>query len=261
MLKKRDIKNYSVSYMQFCLELHKVFDTPKYSEIVEKKEEAERVSTRNVLIGHEFLRNYVMALFSATDPETKEEIDFSEIQNLRLNDKMLLKPNYNKAILFTGEAGSGKRTVENAFVSEVFDIVNEEAEEDDDDEEEISIDSFFKYYRMDVSSENVYTKAERMGCPASFCPMEYDRKKTMKSYYDIISSGHIMIIFVEAGKFWQENIFGGHAITLLSVSKDGKRYVYNDTGYKGGRIDVVSADHIARCLLTMPAVYSRDVLI
>ena len=110
-------------------------------------------------------------------------------------------------------------------------------------------------------SQTIAEILERMGCPASFCPMEYDRKKTMKSYYDIISSGHIMIIFVEAGKFWQENIFGGHAITLLSVSKDGKRYVYNDTGYKGGRIDVVSADHIARCLLTMPAVYSRDVLI
>ena len=99
---------------------------------------------------------------------------------------------------------------------------------------------------------------ERMGCPALYCCKNFEMKTTMEQYYGILSSGRVMIISVNAGRFWREKGYGGHAITLLSVSKDCKYFVYNDTGY--GKMGVATAEHIFKSLLSSPAVYSRDIL-
>ena len=50
-----------------------------------------------------------------------------------------------------------------------------------------------------------------------------------------------------AGRLWKIGHGGGHAISLISVTGDGSKFVYNDTG--AGVMKAITADELSKCLI------------
>lgn len=75
-----------------------------------------------------------------------------------------------------------------------------------------------------------------------------------------ISSGHGVIVSVDAGVLWNEkkHLGSGHAILLLSVSQSGKTFVYSDTG--ANRIGLISASRLQSCLTGRPANITTNII-
>ena len=150
MIKNGDLNNYVVSLLQFSMEDHKAF-----APYANTESDGKVLAGDQIIVGHELLKKTAAAFLPGIDPETEDNIDFQEILSMRLNDRMNKEPNYSKAILFTGEWGSGKHTVHNAFISEILSKAEEMLSDS-------SIKDYLKYYRLDASKEKMYTKAERI---------------------------------------------------------------------------------------------------
>lgn len=87
-----------------------------------------------------------------------------------------------------------------------------------------------------------------------------DRQSTVGKFANAVSTGHGVIVSVDAGILWNipSAIGGAHAISLLSVSDRGDMFIYQDTAY--GRLGVISAIDLSRALTGNPANITCDVI-
>lgn len=86
-----------------------------------------------------------------------------------------------------------------------------------------------------------------------------NREMSVAGLGERVASGHGVIVSVEAGVLWNDpDVQGGHAISLISVSESGDRFVYSDTGT--GRIGVISATRLGQALTGRPANVTRSII-
>ncbi len=88
-----------------------------------------------------------------------------------------------------------------------------------------------------------------------------NNRDTAISYFaQQISSGHGVIVTVDAGLFWKDTNLSeqGHAISLISVSESGDSFIYCDTGT--GSIDVISATRLSEVLTGRPANITTNII-
>ncbi len=110
------------------------------------------------ILGHEELRKLLLATFPYQHPDTEEPYDFPELHPTELNPETFqYEPLFSQAVLFTGESGCGKRAVSEAYVQEIFRMVNEQAAPTF-----TPVGDIFAYYRLNLTAENVYRKSERI---------------------------------------------------------------------------------------------------
>ena len=87
-----------------------------------------------------------------------------------------------------------------------------------------------------------------------------DRNEAVSHLAQQVSSGHGVIISADAGVLWNDSRYlgGGHAVSLISVSESGDRFIYSDTGT--GRIGVISANRLGQALTGRPANVTRNII-
>lgn len=87
-----------------------------------------------------------------------------------------------------------------------------------------------------------------------------DRNEAVSHLAQQVSSGHGVIISADAGVLWNDSRYlgGGHAVSLISVSESGDRFIYSDTGT--GRIGVISANRLGQALTGRPANVTRGII-
>ena len=87
-----------------------------------------------------------------------------------------------------------------------------------------------------------------------------DRSEAVSHFARQVSSGHGVIISADAGVLWNDVRYlgGGHAVSLISVSKSGDTFIYSDTGT--GRIGVISANRLGQALTGRPANVTRSII-
>ena len=113
----------------------------------------------------------------------------------------------------------------------------------------------------DRGSSSSFSRQELLsqcGLETELLAIDYDRQKTVQQLAEKISSGHGVIVSVDAGRLWKNGQSGGHAISLISVSKDGKTFIYNDTGM--GVMGTISAEELGKALTGMPANVTTNII-
>ena len=87
-----------------------------------------------------------------------------------------------------------------------------------------------------------------------------NRNKAVSYLAQRVSSGHGVIISVDAGVLWNDSRYlgGGHAVSLISVSASGDRFIYSDTGT--GQIEVISANRLGQALTGRPANITKSII-
>ena len=110
---------------------------------------------------------------------------------------------------------------------------------------------------------SAYARQEIMGrynLQTDILPIGEDRSQAVSQLAQQVSTGHGVIISVDAGIFWNNANYlgGGHAVSLISVSQAGDRFVYCDTG--NGRVGVVSASDLEVALTGRPANVTRNII-
>ena len=88
----------------------------------------------------------------------------------------------------------------------------------------------------------------RYGVDSYTLPIQQDRAESVEQLSQAIRTGHGVIVSVDAGRLWNDSRYdgGGHAISLISVSENGDRFIYSDTG--AGRIGTISAQELGNVL-------------
>lgn len=101
---------------------------------------------------------------------------------------------------------------------------------------------------------------EKFGLTTRLIPKSSNTEQSLNILYEDIITGHAVIIGVEVSVFWGAQ-YGGHAISLISVSKNGQYFVYNDTGR--GIMGVITRDQLGRSFNRMggPFLVSEDILV
>ena len=101
--------------------------------------------------------------------------------------------------------------------------------------------------RGGTTSQDRQEILDRLGCPNTLMVVKYQKSKTVAELAEIIRSGRVVIVSVDAGRLWKIGHGGGHAISLISVTGDGSKFVYNDTG--AGVMKAITADELSKCLI------------
>lgn len=116
----------------------------------------------------------------------------------------------------------------------------------------VSLD-IFNRYSFDRGGSSSAGREELMkSCGLSTYLLKIsDKKKAVVDMYELLINGHGIIVSVDVRYLWRNGQRGGHAISLISASKDGKTFIYNDTG--AGVMEKISADSLARALTGRPA--------
>lgn len=91
-------------------------------------------------------------------------------------------------------------------------------------------------------------------------PISTDRNEAVSRLSQAVSSGRGVIVSVDAGRLWNDSRYsgGGHAISLLSVSENGDRFIYSDTG--AGTVGVISASDLGSALTGRPANITSNII-
>jgi len=92
---------------------------------------------------------------------------------------------------------------------------------------------------------------EQHGLDTYILPVNSDRTYTVNEIAQAVSTGHGVIVSVDVARLWRNGQSGGHAISILSVSRDGSMFVYSDTG--AGSVGTISAGDLADALTGRPA--------
>ena len=90
-----------------------------------------------------------------------------------------------------------------------------------------------------------------LGLKTHYLPIHADRALTIRQLASEVSGGYGVILSVDVRYLWRNGQTGGHAISLLSVSRDGQTFYYSDTG--NGVMGEISASNLARALTGRPA--------
>ena len=99
---------------------------------------------------------------------------------------------------------------------------------------------------------------ESQGIPITNHPINIDRARTVRQLASAVASGHGVILSVDVERLWRNGQSGGHAISLLSVSRDGSTFIYSDTG--AGEINTISAADLAAALTGRPANITTNII-
>ena len=99
---------------------------------------------------------------------------------------------------------------------------------------------------------------ESQGIPITNLPINIDRARTVRQLASAVASGHGVILSVDVERLWRNGQSGGHAISLLSVSRDGSTFIYSDTG--AGEINTISAVDLAAALTGRPANVTTNII-
>ena len=91
-------------------------------------------------------------------------------------------------------------------------------------------------------------------------PVANNRAVAVNHLAEAVASGHGVIVSADAGVLWNNCRYsgGGHAISLLSVSESGARFIYSDTGT--GEIGVISANNLGLALTGRPSNITRNII-
>lgn len=100
---------------------------------------------------------------------------------------------------------------------------------------------------------------ESQGIPITNLPINIDRARTVRQLAVAVASGHGVILSVDVERLWRNGQSGGHAISLLSVSRDGSTFIYSDTG--AGEINTISAADLAAALTGRPANVTTNIIL
>lgn len=122
---------------------------------------------------------------------------------------------------------------------------------------------------MDISNPNPgnrggTTVADRQeilkscGLDTYILPISFVKSKTMEQINEAIRTGHGVIVSVDVARLWRNGQRGGHAISIISVSEDGKSYIYSDTGMGG--IHSVCADDLMKSFTGRPANVTTNII-
>lgn len=98
----------------------------------------------------------------------------------------------------------------------------------------------------------------RCGLQTYCMPVSFDRSETTQKLAEAVQTGHGVIVSVDVARLWKNGQYGGHAISLISVSEDGKTFVYNDTGC--GKMGTISAQELGAALTGRPANITTNVI-
>ena len=91
-------------------------------------------------------------------------------------------------------------------------------------------------------------------------PISPDKSSTVNVLGKAVSTGHGVIVSVDAGVLWNNPSYlgGGHAISLISVSQNGDTFIYSDTGT--GKVGTISAATLGRALTGRPANITKHII-
>lgn len=96
------------------------------------------------------------------------------------------------------------------------------------------------------------------GLDTYILPISFVKSKTMEQINEAIRTGHGVIVSVDVARLWRNGQRGGHAISIISVSEDGKRYIYSDTGMGG--IHSISAKDLMKSFTGRPANVTTNII-
>lgn len=99
---------------------------------------------------------------------------------------------------------------------------------------------------------------EQQGLPITNIPISTNGPRTMRRLANAVATGHGVILSVEVSRFWGGSQRGGHAISLLSVTRDGSTFIYNDTGR--GEMGTISARDLYESLTGAPANVTTNII-
>lgn len=109
------------------------------------------------LIGQKLQQKLLRAVFPYEDSESGMYFDFPELHQMTFDKSYAIDtPLVGQALLFSGERGCGKHTLQNAFIGDIFRIIRDGLEDESKSTSEI-----FYYFRMDALSDDLDTKQER----------------------------------------------------------------------------------------------------
>ena len=91
-------------------------------------------------------------------------------------------------------------------------------------------------------------------------PIQQNRAESVEQLSQAIRTGHGVIVSVDAGRLWNDSRYdgGGHAISLISVSENGDRFIYSDTGV--GCVGTISAQELGAVLTGRPANITTNII-
>lgn len=100
----------------------------------------------------------------------------------------------------------------------------------------------------------------KYGLSTDIYPIPTSKQEAVSHLSNKISTGHGVIVSVDAGVLWNDyNYLGsGHAISLISVSDSGDRFIYSDTGT--GQVGEISASRLSKALTGRPANITRNII-
>ena len=112
--------------------------------------------------------------------------------------------------------------------------------------------------RGGTSAEERREFLRERGLETHLVPMLRGSGYCIRTIYEAVISGRGVILSVDVARFWRNGQRGGHAITVLSATKDGSFFLCSDTG--AGTLRLISARDLADSLTGRPANITTDII-
>lgn len=109
-----------------------------------------------------------------------------------------------------------------------------------------------------TSSRDRQELLSRLGLPTYQLHVVDDRQRTIADFREAVQTGHGVIVSVDVERLWKNGQSGGHAISLISVTEDGSKFIYSDTG--AGVLGIIDASDLAVALSGRPANITTNVI-
>lgn len=101
---------------------------------------------------------------------------------------------------------------------------------------------------------------EKYGLQTYQQPVCQDSEESITALYNAVITGHGVIVSVDAGRFFGDSSMAGkgHAVSIVSATKDGSVFICSDTGK--GELRLISAEELAKSLTGRPANITTNII-